>query len=82
MAPMELSWAKKIIKHNNGIIVATAIKKELGEYITTKVYIHVQEEFMDYTLWTIFQEEFKGFAVDDFKRIHIDTRAQLRTHLL
>ena len=50
MAPMELLWAKKIMKHNNRIIAATAIKEELGEYITIKVYIYVQEEFIDYTL--------------------------------
>ena len=41
MAPMELLWAKKIIKHSNGIIAVTAIKEELGEYITIKVYIYV-----------------------------------------
>ena len=82
MALMELLWAEKITKHNNRIIAATATKEELGEYITTKVYIYIQEEFMDYTLWTIFQEEFKGFAADNFKRICTDTRAQLHTHLL
>ena len=82
MAPTELSWAEKITKHDNGIIAATATKEELGEYVTTKVYIHMQEEFTDYTLWTVFQEEFEGFAADDFKRMHTDTRAQLRTHLL
>ena len=47
---MELLWAKKIIKHSNGIIAAIAIKEELGEYITIKVYIYIQEEFIDYTL--------------------------------
>ena len=41
MALMELSWAKKITKHSDRIIVATAIKEELGEYITIKVYIYV-----------------------------------------
>ena len=41
MVPMELLWAKKIIKHSNRIIAATAIKEELGEYITIKVYIYV-----------------------------------------
>ena len=54
MVPMELLWAKKITKYSDGIIAATAIKEELGEYITIKVYIHIQEEFIDYTLWTIF----------------------------
>ena len=41
MALMELLWAKKIIKHSNKIITATAIKEELEKYITTKVYIYV-----------------------------------------
>ena len=50
IALMELLWAEKIIKYNNKIIAATAIKKELEEYITIKVYIYMQEEFTDYTL--------------------------------
>ena len=40
MALLELLWAEKITKHSNRIIAATAIKKELGEYITIKVYIY------------------------------------------
>ena len=77
MAPTELSWAEKITKHSNGITAAIAIKEELGEYVTTKVYIHVQEEFTDYTLWTVFQEEFHGFTTDDFKRMRSELRAKL-----
>ena len=50
MVLMELLWAEKITKHSNGIIAATATKEELGEYITIKVYIYMQEEFTDYTL--------------------------------
>ena len=50
MVLMELLWAEKIIKHSDGIIAATAIKEKLGEYITIKVYIYMQEEFIDYTL--------------------------------
>ena len=41
MVLMELLWAEKIIKYNNGIIAAIAIKEELGEYITIKVYIYM-----------------------------------------
>ena len=50
MAPMELLWAEKIIKYSNGIIAVIATKKELREYVIIKVYIHIQEEFIDYTL--------------------------------
>ena len=42
MALMELLWAKKITKHSNKIIAATAVKEELGEYITIKVYIYIK----------------------------------------
>jgi hypothetical protein len=38
---MELSWTEKIAKYGDGIITATATKEELGEYVTTKVYVHV-----------------------------------------
>ena len=37
---------------------------------------------MDYILQIVFQEEFKGFTIDNFKRIYIDTKAQLYTYLL
>jgi hypothetical protein len=42
----------------------------------------MQKEFTNYTLWTIFQEEFYKFTADDFKRIHINTRVKLRIYLL
>jgi hypothetical protein len=42
----------------------------------------MQEEFIDYILWTIFQEEFYRFTADNFKRIYIDTKTKLRTYLL
>ena len=37
----------------------------------------MQEEFTDYTLWTVFQEEFYGFTADDFKKMHSKLRAKL-----
>ena len=81
MAPMELLQAEKITKHSDGIIAATAIKEELGEYITTKVYIYVQEEFIDYILQTIFQEEFHRFTANDFKKIYSKLKVKLQIHL-
>ena len=79
---MELSWADKITKHGYGIVAATATKEDLVEYVTTKMHVHVQEDFTDYTLWTVFLEEFNGFTADDFKRLRSDIRAKLRAHLL
>ena len=79
---MELLQAEKIIKYSNRIIAATAIKAELEEYITTKVYIYMQEEFIDYTLQTIFQKEFHRFTADNFKRIRFKLRVKLQIYLL
>jgi sulfur transfer complex TusBCD TusB component (DsrH family) len=42
----------------------------------------MQEEFTDYTLWTVFQEEFYRFTVNNFKRIRSKLRAKLRIYLL
>ena len=82
MAQMELLQAKKITKHNNGIIAATATKEELGEYIIIKVYIHMQKEFMDYTLQIIFQEEFHRFTTNNFKRMCSKLKIKLQIYLL
>jgi len=48
----------------------------------TKIYKYIYENFMDYTLWLLFQEEFEGFTIKDFRKIRSITRAKLRTHLL
>ena len=74
---MELLQTEKIIKHSNGIIAAIAIKEELREYITTKVYIYIQEEFTDYILQTVFQEEFHKFTANNFKRMYFKLRVKL-----
>ena len=79
---MELLQTEKIIKHNNRIIAATATKEKLGEYITIKVYIYMQEEFIDYTLQTIFQEKFYRFTANNFKRMYSKLKAKLQIHLL
>ena len=42
------------------------IKDELAEFVETKIYIYEKEDFLDNILWTIFQEEFKEFTLEDF----------------
>jgi hypothetical protein len=42
----------------------------------------MQKEFIDYILWTVFQEEFYGFTANDFKKIHTNIKAKLRIYLL
>jgi len=36
-----MEWYEKILKHGDGITTATASKDELGDYIATKVYVHI-----------------------------------------
>jgi len=38
---MDPKWAEKILKHRDRINIANAIKDKLGEYVETKVYIHI-----------------------------------------
>ena len=76
-----MEWYKKILKYNNGITTVIVSKDELGDYIAIKVYIHTQENFTDYILWTVFKEEFEGFITEDFRHMQIDIKAKLCTHL-
>jgi hypothetical protein len=72
------------MKYSDRIIIAIIIRKELGEYVTTNIYIYIymQEEFIDYILWTVFQEKVYGFITNNFKKIYTNTKTKLRTYLL
>ena len=57
--------------------VATALKEDLEEYVETKIYKYIYKNFTDYILWSLFQEDFKGFTADNFKKIRTDIRSKL-----
>jgi len=48
----------------------------------TKIYKYIYKNFIDYILRSLFQEEFKGFTIKDFRKIRFITRVKLRTYLL
>ena len=79
---MEINWKERIAKYSYGIDIATALEEDLEEYIETKIYEYIYKNFTDHILRLLFQEEFKGFTIKDFKKICSITRVKLRTYLL
>ena len=79
---MDPEWKKRIAKYNYRINVVTALKEDLEKYIKTKIYKYIYENFIDYILQLLFQKEFEGFTIKDFKKIHSITKVKLHTHLL
>jgi len=79
---MEIDWKERIARHSYGINIATALEEDLEEYIETKIYKYIYKNFTDYILRLLFQEEFEGFTIKDFRKICSITRAKLRTYLL
>ena len=79
---MDPKWKERIARYSYGINIATALKKDLEEYIKTKIYKYLYKNFTDYILWSLFQEEFKGFTIKDFRKIRPITKVKLRTYLL
>ena len=75
-------WKERIARYGYGIDIATALEEDLEEYIETKIYKYTYKNFTDYTLWSLFQEEFEGFTIKDFRKIRSVTRVKLRTYLL
>jgi hypothetical protein len=69
-------------KHANGIDPDIATEEELREYVETKMHGHIRSDLTDYTLWTVFQEEFESFTAERLKMLRTDLRGGLRTHLL
>jgi len=79
---MDPKWKERIARHSYGINIATALEKDLEEYIETKIYKYIYKNFTDHTLQSLFQEEFEGFTIKDFRKIRSVTRAKLYTYLL
>ena len=79
---MDPKQKERIARHGYGINTATALKENLEKYIETKIYKYTYKNFTDYILQSLFQEEFKGFTIKDFRKIRSITRAKLRTYLL
>jgi len=79
---MDPKWKERIARYGYRINVATALEKDLEEYIKTKIYKYIYKNFTDYILQSLFQEEFKGFTIKDFRKIRSITKVKLRTYLL
>jgi len=79
---MDPKWKERIARHGYGIDIATALEEDLEEYIKTKIYKYIYENFTDYILRLLFQEEFEGFTIKDFRKIRSVTKAKLCTYLL
>ena len=79
---MDPKQKERITKYSYRINIVTALKEDLKEYIEIKIYKYIYKNFTDYILWTIFQEEFYGFTINDFKRIYFNLRVKLQTYLL
>jgi len=75
-------WKERIARYSYGIDIVTALEEDLEEYMETKIYEYIYKNFMDYTLRSLFQEEFKGFTIKDFRKIHSVIKAKLYTYLL
>ena len=82
MAPTEKEWAAMASKYGYGIDLDEATKDKLVEFIQTMIYIYKTQDLTDTDLWLIFQEQFKGFTVESFKKICTDLRSKLRRHVL
>jgi hypothetical protein len=51
---MDPEWTARVEKHSYRINTESAMKKELGEYVETKIYVYKYSNFTDYMLWTVF----------------------------
>jgi hypothetical protein len=81
-SPTKEEWAAMASKYGYGIDADKATKDELVEFVQTVIYIHETQDLTDNDLWTVFQEQFKGFTVEGFKKIRTEFRSKLRRHLL
>jgi len=51
---MDPKWKERIARHGYGIDIAIASEEDLEEYVETKIYKYIYENFTDYILWSLF----------------------------
>ena len=47
---MDSKWKERIARYSYGIDIATALKKDLEEYMEIKIYKYIYKNFTDYIL--------------------------------
>ena len=47
---MDPEWKERIARHSYGIDITAASKEDLKEYMETKIYEYIYENFTDYIL--------------------------------
>jgi len=51
---MDPKWKERIARHGYGIDVVTTLEEDLEEYMETKIYEYIYENFIDYILRLLF----------------------------
>ena len=64
---MDPKWAEKVSRLGDRVNTKNTIQNDLKEYIATKIYLYNYKNFIDFSLQTIFKEEFKNFTITNFK---------------
>ena len=82
MAPIEEKQAAMANKYRYRINIDKASKDKLVEFIQTTMYLYNEQDLIDTDLQTVFQEQYKGFTAESFKKIHANIRSKLQKHLL
>ena len=77
MALTEKEQAAIASKYRYGINAEEAIKDKLVKFIQTVIYFYKTQDLTDNNLQAIFQEQFKGFTVENFKKIYTDIKSKL-----
>ena len=79
---MDPKQKEKIAKYSYRINIAITLKEDLKKYIKIKIYKYIYKNFIDYILQLLFQEEFEGFTIKDFRKICSIIKVNLCTYLL
>jgi len=62
-------------KYGYRINTNKATKDKLVEFVKTTMYLI--QDLIDNSLWAVFLEQFEGFTIKNFKKIHTDIKSKL-----
>ena len=81
MALMKEEQTAKASKYKYGINTDKASKDKLVEFIQTIIYLYNKQDLTNTNFQIFFQEQYKGFIVESFKKIYTNIKSKLQKYL-
>ena len=82
MALIKEEQTARASKYRYGIDADKVFKNKLVKFIQTIIYLYNKQDLTNTNFQTVFQEQYKEFTIESFKKIRTNIKSKLQKYLL